>query len=150
MLKILILSDQGNQIVLCKFKSKCKFNHPKDMVNALGTGTNNESLIADSAVLPVRPSEPICVFYAKTGKCKFGAICKFNHPKDIKTSPLIAKETIYTATTDAADAPTEACNAKGLPIRQGEVDCSFYMKTAANMVLFVASTILIGQGQLRI
>jgi hypothetical protein len=26
----------------CKFKSKCKFNHPKDMVNALGTGTNNE------------------------------------------------------------------------------------------------------------
>ncbi|AQK96652.1 Zinc finger CCCH domain-containing protein 37 [Zea mays] len=115
----------------CKFKSKCKFNHPKDMVNALGTGTNNESLIADSAVLPVRPSEPICVFYAKTGKCKFGAICKFNHPKDIKTSPLIAKETIYTATTDAADAPTEACNAKGLPIRQGEVDCSFYMKTGS-------------------
>ncbi|AQK96643.1 Zinc finger CCCH domain-containing protein 37 [Zea mays] len=101
------------------------------MVNALGTGTNNESLIADSAVLPVRPSEPICVFYAKTGKCKFGAICKFNHPKDIKTSPLIAKETIYTATTDAADAPTEACNAKGLPIRQGEVDCSFYMKTGS-------------------
>ncbi|AQK96654.1 Zinc finger CCCH domain-containing protein 37 [Zea mays] len=85
----------------CKFKSKCKFNHPKDMVNALGTGTNNESLIADSAVLPVRPSEPICV------------------------------ETIYTATTDAADAPTEACNAKGLPIRQGEVDCSFYMKTGS-------------------
>jgi hypothetical protein len=26
----------------CKFKSKCKFNHPKEMVNALGTRTDNE------------------------------------------------------------------------------------------------------------
>ena len=26
----------------CKFKSKCKFNHPKKMVNALATGTDNE------------------------------------------------------------------------------------------------------------
>jgi len=133
----------------CKFKSKCKFNHPKKMVNALATGTDNESLIADSAILPVRPSEPVCSFYAKTGKCKFGAICKFDHPKpkDIKTPPLIAKETIYTATTDAAAnigaaddsvpaktrAPTAPAshNAKGLPIRPGEVDCSFYMKTGS-------------------
>ncbi|CAD6237850.1 unnamed protein product [Miscanthus lutarioriparius] len=134
----------------CKFKSKCKFNHPKKMVNALATGTDNESLIADSAILPVRPSEPVCSFYVKTGKCKFGAICKFDHPKpkDIKTAPLIAKETIYTATTDAAahigaaddsvpakthapTAPAEAHNAKGLPIRPGEVDCSFYMKTGS-------------------
>ena len=122
-----------------------------------------QSLIADSAILPVRPSEPVCSvrssiavnyyyyfswhsssflecpvfqFYVKTGKCKFGAICKFDHPKpkDIKTAPLIAKETIYTATTDAAahigaaddsvpakthapTAPAEAHNAKGLPIR---------------------------------
>ncbi|ONM41328.1 Zinc finger CCCH domain-containing protein 37 [Zea mays] len=144
----------------CKFKSKCKFNHPKEMVNALGTRTDNESLIADTTILPVRPSEPVCSvrssiavnffshgspsfldcpvfqFYAKTGKCKFGAVCKFNHPKleDIKTPSLIAKETIYRATTDAAAhiggtddsvpakthapiAPAEAHNAKGLPIR---------------------------------
>jgi hypothetical protein len=78
---------------------------------------------------------PVFQFYAKTGKCKFGAICKFDHPKpkDIKTPPLIAKETIYTATTDAAAnigaaddsvpaktrAPTAPAshNAKGLPIR---------------------------------
>ncbi|XP_025815026.1 zinc finger CCCH domain-containing protein 8-like isoform X5 [Panicum hallii] len=146
-LKILILSDQGNQIVL--FKSKCKFNHPKEKVNALWAGTDNrESLIADSAILPVRPFEPVCSFYAKTGKCKFGAKCKFNHPKDVEIAPVIAKETIYTATTDAAahigtadssvpaktHAPTasaEAHNAKGLPIRPGEVDCSFYMKTGS-------------------
>lgn len=125
-------------------------------------------LISDSVILPVRHSAPVCSvrsfiavnyfshgiilrsflkcpvlqFYAKTGKCKFGASCKFNHPKDIKfnhpkdskMSPLIAKETIYTATADAAahigaaddsvpakthapTAPAEAHNAKGLPIR---------------------------------
>ncbi|PAN29698.1 hypothetical protein PAHAL_5G244900 [Panicum hallii] len=133
----------------CRFKSKCKFNHPKEKVNALWAGTDNrESLIADSAILPVRPFEPVCSFYAKTGKCKFGAKCKFNHPKDVEIAPVIAKETIYTATTDAAahigtadssvpaktHAPTasaEAHNAKGLPIRPGEVDCSFYMKTGS-------------------
>nr|XP_034572256.1 uncharacterized protein LOC117836851 isoform X1 [Setaria viridis] len=36
MLKILILSDQGNLIVLCKF------NHPKEKVNALEAGTDKE------------------------------------------------------------------------------------------------------------
>uniref|UniRef100_K3XHL7 C3H1-type domain-containing protein n=1 Tax=Setaria italica TaxID=4555 RepID=K3XHL7_SETIT len=129
----------------CRFKSRCKFNHPKEKVNALEAGTDNEhSLIADSAILPVRPSEPVCSFYAKTGKCKFGANCKFNHPMP----SVIAKETIYTATTDAAahigaaddlvpakmhapTAPSEAHNPKGLPIRPGEVDCSFYMKTGS-------------------
>ncbi|XP_039809452.1 zinc finger CCCH domain-containing protein 8-like isoform X5 [Panicum virgatum] len=133
----------------CRFKSKCKFNHPKEKVNALSAGTDNgQSLIADSAILPVRPSEPVCSFYVKTGKCKFGAKCKFNHPKDVGIAPVIAKETIYTATTDAAahigtadssvpakthapTAPAEAHNAKGLPIRPGEVDCSFYMKTGS-------------------
>ncbi|XP_062215162.1 zinc finger CCCH domain-containing protein 8-like isoform X3 [Phragmites australis] len=134
----------------CKFKSNCKFNHPKEKVNALEAGTDNEqSLIADSAILPVRPSEPLCSFYAKTGKCRFGAKCKFNHPKDIEIPPFSGKETIYTATDAAAHnvaadgsvpakkhaqaAPAEAHNAKGLPIRPGEVDCSFYMKTGSCM-----------------
>jgi hypothetical protein len=67
---------------------------------------------------------PSFQFYAKTRKCKFGANHKFNHPMP----SVIAKETIYTATIDAADdlvpaktrastGPTEAHNPKGLPIR---------------------------------
>ncbi|CAO2176717.1 unnamed protein product [Urochloa humidicola] len=144
----------------CRFKDKCKFNHRKEKVNALEPGTHNEQfLFANSAILPVRPSKPVCSFYAKTGKCKFGTICKFNHPKDIEVPSVIAKETIYTATTGAKEtiytattdaaahigaadgsvpakthaptAPAEEHNPKGLPIRPGEVDCSFYMKTGS-------------------
>ncbi|KAI3781108.1 hypothetical protein L2E82_11109 [Cichorium intybus] len=37
----------------------------------------------DCSELPERPSEPPCIFYMKTGKCKFGSTCKFLHPKDI-------------------------------------------------------------------
>jgi hypothetical protein len=69
---------------------------------------------------------PVFRLYAKTCKCKFGAICKFNHPKpkDIKTPPLITKETIYAATTDATthtggadDSVPAKTNAPSGPIR---------------------------------
>ena len=29
---------------------------------------------------PVRPDAQDCTFYMKTGTCKFGSNCKFNHP----------------------------------------------------------------------
>jgi hypothetical protein len=70
----------------------------------------------------------------KTGKCKFGPTCKFNHPKDIQI-PLVGQEngngeqtesTIITegATGDAILAdihasytPAYIYNTKGLPVR---------------------------------
>nr|XP_029117084.1 zinc finger CCCH domain-containing protein ZFN-like isoform X2 [Elaeis guineensis] len=33
-------------------------------------------------VFPERPDQPECQFYMKTGDCKFGASCKFHHPKE--------------------------------------------------------------------
>lgn len=33
-------------------------------------------------IFPERPDQPECQFYMKTGDCKFGAVCKFNHPKE--------------------------------------------------------------------
>lgn len=33
-------------------------------------------------VFPERPGQPECQFYMKTGDCKFGAVCKFHHPKE--------------------------------------------------------------------
>ncbi|TVU50568.1 hypothetical protein EJB05_01945 [Eragrostis curvula] len=51
-------------------------------------------------IFPERPDQPECQFYMKTGDCKFGAVCKFNHPKD----RLIP-------------APNCALNPLGLPLR---------------------------------
>ena len=36
-----------------------------------------------SVEYPARPGEPDCVFWIKTGRCKFGAGCKFNHPSGV-------------------------------------------------------------------
>nr|CAD1824035.1 unnamed protein product [Ananas comosus var. bracteatus] len=126
----------------CKFGSRCKFNHPKEMNGRFGTE------ISDVSVLPERPSEPLCTFYAKTGKCKFGANCKFHHPKDIQI-PLSGEDVGATVKAEAAEidglaggdsmlttahvtiTPALFHNSKGLPIRPGETDCPFYMKTGS-------------------
>lgn len=102
----------------------------------------------DSSVLPERPSEPICSFYAKTGKCKYGANCKFHHPKDLQI-PSGGQDTDSLEQTKSAVqnngavgdsmpsksfipfTPALLHNSKGLPVRLGETDCPFYLKTGS-------------------
>ncbi|XP_062203533.1 zinc finger CCCH domain-containing protein 66-like isoform X2 [Phragmites australis] len=62
-------------------------------------------------IFPERPDQPECQFYMKTGDCKFGAVCKFNHPKE----RLIP-------------APNCALSPLGLPLRLGEPVCTFYSR----------------------
>ena len=31
---------------------------------------------------PERPGEPDCTYYLRTGLCRFGMSCRFNHPPD--------------------------------------------------------------------
>ncbi|KAL6843040.1 hypothetical protein ACP4OV_027114 [Aristida adscensionis] len=127
----------GNQIVYfvkncqCKFKSKCKLNHPKEKANALEARTDNESLVADSTILPVRLFEPLC-----SEKCKFRAKCKFNHPKETKILPLTRKQTIYASTIDeiphidAADSSVPVkTHALAAPVETHNVKASKRMKT---------------------
>ncbi|KAK9275661.1 hypothetical protein L1049_022928 [Liquidambar formosana] len=127
----------------CKFGLRCKFNHPKDKLASLGAPEN-----VDVSALPERPSEPPCAFYMKTGVCKFGGTCKFHHPKDIQI-PLTGQENgsgEQTATAVKVEGMTGAVklvnpaisvtpallhNTKGLPIRPGEADCPFYLKTGS-------------------
>eukprot|EP00262_Sarcandra_glabra_P016846 TRINITY_DN5608_c0_g2_i1.p1 TRINITY_DN5608_c0_g2~~TRINITY_DN5608_c0_g2_i1.p1 ORF type:complete len:533 (+),score=99.57 TRINITY_DN5608_c0_g2_i1:148-1746(+) len=134
----------------CKFSFRCKFNHPKEKVEVSGgIGVGGASETADISVLPERPSEPICSFYMKTGKCKFGANCKFHHPKDIEipsaaqvpssgeqNEPTVKVEGTATAAanpvkTSVPFTPALLHNSKGLPVRPGEVDCPFYLKTGS-------------------
>ncbi|KAG6404727.1 hypothetical protein SASPL_136980 [Salvia splendens] len=62
-------------------------------------------------VFPERPGQSECQFYMKTGDCKFGAVCKFHHPKE----RLI---------------PVPDCHLSpiGLPLRPGEPVCVFYSR----------------------
>lgn len=136
----------------CKFGPRCKFNHPKDKIQNPSAGADvveGASETVDASVLPERPSEPICSYYMKTGKCKFGVNCKFHHPKDIQISAVgqdavsgeqneAANKDGETATGDSKAAktfvpftPALLHNSKGLPIRPGEVDCPFYLKTGS-------------------
>ncbi|KAF7835860.1 Zinc finger CCCH domain-containing protein 37 [Senna tora] len=121
----------------CKFGPRCKFNHPKDLFEN-----------ADVSGLPERPTEPPCAFYMKTGRCKFGVTCKFHHPRDIQIQLSVEQNGAFEHTQFAANAEgatgdttlsnpfmsytyPSLQNSKGLPIRLGEVDCPFYMKTGS-------------------
>jgi len=65
--------------------------------------------LLDPATFPARPGAPACSFYVKTGHCRFGGGCAFDHPA-------------------AAAVPRTAA---GLPIRRGEPQCSFFQRTGA-------------------
>ncbi|KAL0302871.1 UNVERIFIED_CONTAM: Zinc finger CCCH domain-containing protein ZFN-like [Sesamum radiatum] len=62
-------------------------------------------------VFPERPGQPECQFYMKTGDCKFGAVCKFHHPRE-RLIPL----------------PDCVLSPIGLPLRPGEPLCVFYSR----------------------
>ncbi|KAL6975030.1 Zinc finger CCCH domain-containing protein 37 [Sarracenia purpurea var. burkii] len=125
----------------CKFGLRCKFNHPKDKMVPLDAQEG-----AGFSILPERPSEPLCAFYMKTGKCKYGVTCKFHHPKDIQL-PSAGEDNGENLQTDTAISndgtageikimkppftPALLHNSKGLPVRPGELDCPFYLKTGS-------------------
>ncbi|CAL1385317.1 unnamed protein product [Linum trigynum] len=62
-------------------------------------------------VFPERPGQPECQYYMKTGDCKFGAVCRFHHPRE----RLIP-------------APDCVLSPIGLPLRPGEPLCIFYSR----------------------
>lgn len=62
-------------------------------------------------VFPERPGQRECQFYMKTGDCKFGAVCRFHHPRE-RMMP----------------APDCVLSAIGLPLRPGEPLCIFYSR----------------------
>ncbi|KAH7289724.1 hypothetical protein KP509_30G016300 [Ceratopteris richardii] len=132
----------------CSFGSNCKYHHPS-WVPAGGIPDWKEvSTTTKTQSLPVREGEPDCAFYIKTGICKFGSKCKFNHPENksaASTEPKVSENVngaldtmIDTSTKASGDGgsfgpikPATSFNSKGLPMRPGETDCSFYMKTGS-------------------
>ncbi|KAL2245066.1 UNVERIFIED_CONTAM: Zinc finger CCCH domain-containing protein 37 [Sesamum indicum] len=67
---------------ICKFGYNCKFHHPVD--RSAPTASAAESLLQNVkltlAGLPRREGAIHCPYYMKTGTCKYGSTCKFDHP----------------------------------------------------------------------
>ncbi|GAA0144995.1 protein phosphatase [Lithospermum erythrorhizon] len=63
----------------CKYKSNCKFHHPKSRVMKSTPSLSDKGL-------PLRPDQAVCSFYQRYGICKFGPACKFDHPEHLGNS----------------------------------------------------------------
>ncbi|XP_031118770.1 zinc finger CCCH domain-containing protein ZFN-like isoform X2 [Ipomoea triloba] len=111
----------------------------------------------ESAQYPVRDGEPDCSYYMRTGLCRFGTTCRFNHPPDrrlaIATARMIGEypervgqpECQYYLKTGtckfgitckfnhprekAGIAGRVALNVLGYPLRPNETECAYYMRT---------------------
>ena len=85
---------------------------------------------------PVRPGEPDCSYFIKTGVCKFGATCKFNHPLPVR--PGAPDCLHYVRTTKCSYGASCKYNHPPLsppqpgqipPQRPGEPACAFFIKS---------------------
>mmetsp|Transcript_29970 Transcript_29970/g.41765 ORF Transcript_29970/g.41765 Transcript_29970/m.41765 type:complete len:247 (+) Transcript_29970:276-1016(+) len=102
----------------CKFGVTCKYNHPPNMGGTQKMAMDKCMPCAtfNEKGYPSRPGQQRCEFYMKTGECKFGATCRFDHPFHVQVNPQMNMR------------PADRMNSKGLPIRHGGENCTFYMK----------------------
>uniref|UniRef100_A0A2P2MAY3 C3H1-type domain-containing protein n=1 Tax=Rhizophora mucronata TaxID=61149 RepID=A0A2P2MAY3_RHIMU len=107
---------------------------------------------------PLRPDAEDCAYYMKTGTCKFGSNCKYNHPLRRNNQEKVKEreeavevpgqeECKYYLRTGGckygnscrfnhpqaktAVSPVLELNFLGLPIRPGEKECPYYMRNGS-------------------
>lgn len=137
----------------CKFASACQYYHPKDKFPSRNHTRDNfpsryqpkdnfqsryrpkkDPLLEELMVYPEKPGEPKCPFYMKTGSCKFGANCKFHHPKDLTPSmqrPASPKRSVAANEHHPAARTTlqdHMFQQQKCPERPGQPDCRYYMQ----------------------
>lgn len=73
----------------CKYGKACKWDHPETQSTPGGgrpvvvpppRGAWQRTATTNSKGYPMRSGEAPCAFYMRTGTCKFGPTCKFDHP----------------------------------------------------------------------
>nr|GLL16375.1 zinc finger CCCH domain-containing protein 37-like [Ipomoea trifida] len=66
----------------CKFGERCRFHHPLDHSSPVTSSMEGQqqNFKLSLAGLPRREGAIHCPYYMKTGICKYGATCKFDHP----------------------------------------------------------------------
>mmetsp|Transcript_23649 Transcript_23649/g.29078 ORF Transcript_23649/g.29078 Transcript_23649/m.29078 type:complete len:581 (+) Transcript_23649:594-2336(+) len=98
----------------CKFGQTCRFHHPPNILTKGGSALSGTALLTISNTplvpklsrtldtsddisnvkdtlsnqnhLPERPGEPDCIFYLRNGRCKYGATCKYHHPRYVSNA----------------------------------------------------------------
>ncbi|WRX25114.1 zinc finger protein [Theobroma cacao] len=90
----------------------------------------------ESGPYPERPGEPDCSYYIRTGLCRFGATCRFNHPPNRKLYYLKTGTCKFGATCKfhhprdkAGIAGRVSLNILGYPLRPNEPECAYYLRT---------------------
>lgn len=63
----------------------CCVNHISDELWDMNLTSRNG---IESGFYPVREGEPDCSYYIRTGLCRFGNSCRFNHPTNRKLVSL--------------------------------------------------------------
>jgi len=109
-----------------------------------GGGRQNQVAGLVNGQHPIRPGQSDCGFYVKTGYCKFGETCKYNHPPELlgvgsgpppssgyKKVEIRSEKGVITQERGAfnKDRGSGMTTAEGYPLRPGQGDCPFYMKT---------------------
>ncbi|XP_051141968.1 zinc finger CCCH domain-containing protein 32-like isoform X2 [Andrographis paniculata] len=77
----------------------------------LPSSTGPSGSLTKEQQFPERPGQPDCKYYMRTGDCKYGSSCRFNHPPDWAISM-----------SNCVLSPL------GLPLRPGVQACAFYLQ----------------------
>eukprot|EP00640_Fibrocapsa_japonica_P001093 CAMPEP_0113936662 /NCGR_PEP_ID=MMETSP1339-20121228/3507_1 /TAXON_ID=94617 /ORGANISM="Fibrocapsa japonica" /LENGTH=431 /DNA_ID=CAMNT_0000939193 /DNA_START=94 /DNA_END=1389 /DNA_ORIENTATION=- /assembly_acc=CAM_ASM_000762 len=115
----------------CQYGPTCRFSHPvppnvmpfpQPLVLGRDQGMDH----------PKRPDEPPCDFFVKTGKCKFGSTCKFDHPESVASpdtgvKAILASDPV-TGTTFFTDDYESYKICSEYPQRPGQEACSFFVQ----------------------
>ncbi|CAN4101989.1 unnamed protein product [Withania somnifera] len=70
------------------------------------------AVLLERSEYPERIGEPSCQYFLRTGTCKYGASCKFHHPRNLGGS-----------------LSNVLLNICGYPLHPEERECSYYLKT---------------------
>jgi len=116
----------------CNFGTNCKWDHPEEFCKLSSSMATDkaEAVGRNSLGMPLRPDTQPCTFFTKTGTCKFGAACKWDHPESytaLASTPEGQAALMALATAQPA-APAYAYNSAGYPLRDGASHCLYYVK----------------------
>ncbi|KAL9257600.1 Zinc finger CCCH domain-containing protein [Drosera capensis] len=128
--RVFVLIRRSLSIVSCRRRAsssdEVKLRHSESM----------EARVFPSGPYPEREGEPDCSYYVRTGVCRFGSTCRFNHPPNRKLYYLKTGTCKFGATCKfhhpkdmGGIAGRVPLNILGYPLRPNEAECAYYLRT---------------------